>query len=157
VTGISGLSFVSDSSRYTFDVTFAQGSYSSVFATQYPTFVPGWQSVNSRLAAEAIQNIFITNSVGGNAIAAIPYATEINVPYQPYTLQGNDFVYSWDIKPAWGVVGSSTELNTEAPGLGYAVFSNESITAVPLPAAAWLLISGLAGISAFARRRRSTT
>lgn len=36
-----------------------------------------------------------------------------------------------------------------------ALVDNVSISTVPLPAAAWLLLSGLGGVAAFARRRRS--
>lgn len=38
--------------------------------------------------------------------------------------------------------------------LSYVPGTVESVAPVPLPAAAWLLLSGLAGVAAFARRRR---
>jgi hypothetical protein len=46
---------------------------------------------------------------------------------------------------------SSSPPETYLSGLGNSYLQ---LTAVPLPAAAWLLLSGLAGVGAFARRRR---
>jgi hypothetical protein len=35
------------------------------------------------------------------------------------------------------------------------LLDNVKLTAVPLPAAVWLMLSGIAGLGAFARRRRA--
>ena len=44
--------------------------------------------------------------------------------------------------------------DTGADNVG-AILDNVSLTAVPLPAAAWLLLSGLAGLGVFGRRRKT--
>ncbi|MEJ0099650.1 MAG: VPLPA-CTERM sorting domain-containing protein [Pseudomonadota bacterium] len=58
----------------------------------------------------------------------------------------------WDqLAAVFGTVGHSVTFGDVA---GTAGFDNIAVSQVPLPAAAWLLMSGLGGLGGFARRRR---
>ena len=52
--------------------------------------------------------------------------------------------------------GHIAGFETQVSDLTSAFFGGGSSTVVPLPAAAWLLLSGVAGLGALARRRRAT-
>ncbi|HUN24793.1 MAG TPA: VPLPA-CTERM sorting domain-containing protein [Steroidobacteraceae bacterium] len=90
-----------------------------------------------------------SGSLGSTGETSGGVGTALNFYYQPYEARGT-------VNPAeegnsvgagfWFLNSTTGDLTWNVP---------EAVSAVPLPAAAWLLASGLAGLGAIARRRRT--
>jgi hypothetical protein len=52
----------------------------------------------------------------------------------------------------YGLIGLTNYLGTAGSGVGYIAANSDTYSAVPLPAAAWLFLSGLVGIGVVARK-----
>ena len=55
----------------------------------------------------------------------------------------------------YGLIGLTNYLGTAGSGVGYIAANSDTYSAVPLPAAAWLFLSGIGGIGALARKQRT--
>jgi hypothetical protein len=88
-----------------------------------------------------------TEVKGGDGTGIITLDQTYQYLLQKYGAAG-DLV--WDI----GNLVAGTTITVPDTAFGYTPNSYALFTPVPLPAAAWLLLSGLAGMGAMARRRR---
>jgi hypothetical protein len=78
---------------------------------------------------------------------ALPAGSTLSYVFTVTTSAAGSFPYVPDFKINW--VGTKNNYDLVSKPI--------TPTAVPLPAAAWLLLSGIAGMGAMARRRRLTT
>lgn len=120
-----------------------------------------WGSGNQRAgdAAQASSPDVITFGLLRSDLSAIVATTTSTI------LAGSGWkLYSFSFDATESVSGAHLFFQAGQPGIPYQtnvadfvgpLIDNVSVTAVPLPAAAWLLLSGLGGVAAFARRRRT--
>lgn len=62
--------------------------------------------------------------------------------------------FDYGVAQVWDTVGLLNN-GGQQPGVSHISFYNSESTVVPLPAAGWLLISGVAGLGLFGRRKRA--
>lgn len=72
---------------------------------------------------------------------------------QPVTVQGGILSQYWLIGAINTVFGGTTDSSPDAFKLGGVSFSTVDVSEVPLPAAAWLFLTGLAGITWIKKRK----
>ena len=83
-------------------------------------------------------------------VTAPGYSHTFGVSNLTATLVWTQFVFDF---VATGASSTLRFSNSEDPYAHFAMIDAVSVTAVPLPAAAWLMLSGLLGLGAVARRR----
>ncbi len=134
----------------TYDVTFVQGSYNSVYATTPPTFLGDF--ADAQTASNGIDAFLNLSGV----TALNTFTLEFAVPFA-ISPSSNTFVYN-KLGPPWTDLGSANAISSIADGsLAQAVFTVD-LTATPLPAAFPLFASGLGalGLLGWRRKRKAT-
>lgn len=146
-TGVDGL--VVDGTTY--NVTFTEGSYNTVFSVTAPTFLN-----NSTGASDAATDLAAAlNSLAGN-FPGIHFIEDI--PYENISTIFGDFQVLNVLGPYIVTHGGDlkTTYYTSAPPtleIGFAVFT--AVSAVPEPSTWAMMLLGFAGIGFMAYRRKS--
>lgn len=175
VTGVEDLQVSYGDTDYLYDVSFVSGvelTYNQVYASSPPTFYNNFKG--AQVAATELANLFqasgVTSVVGATPIPISPggpVQLEILTPYGPgpgadasggYVAEETDYVSNR--VPSWIPVGPGCcggTLDIAGNPVGYAVYDLVSATPVPLPAAGWLLLSGMGGLGLLAHRRSVRT
>jgi hypothetical protein len=165
VTGINDLSFqLSNGQTATYNITFVPGSYNSVYGANTEGTTAFWNDQTDALAAA--NSIFATlnNASVYGLIGPLNPSTNntylgFAIPQYQYPTNGilvdliaTDILFDNPSGPVCcyleGDPGNLPVGNTGASNVAYVVF-----TPVPLPASAWLMLSGVAGFGAMIRRR----
>lgn len=145
INGINGLAFSDNSQTYNLSVSFMSGSYNSVFSNSTPTFE---NNQTGGLAAtlaiiDALNAAHVTNMAGGSSFY---------VPTAGLNQSGNFGMYMFypNGVQLWNQGTYVSPSYTANLSFNFAVFTPAPI---PVPAAAWLLGSGLLGLVGVARRK----
>jgi hypothetical protein len=130
------------------------GSYNSVYGSSAPTFE---NDASGGLAAtNAIIAVLTSAGATGVAGANLSQSLTLAVP-TGFTGSGNSSANgtgAFDVNPGssavWTEVGFASPVTATGVGIEYATFQP-----VPLPAPAWLRLSGLIGLGVMVRRGRA--
>jgi hypothetical protein len=161
-----------------YDVAFLEGSYNSLYngGTGLPfTTISGASAASQALIDQVLQpqginssNSYLINGIGPLAVPGLLYTATIITPGGSATgLAGSDFMV-FEMNP---IISSSYTGDTSTPTSPYlfnagapigfipadevfAVWTPAAVSAVPLPAAAWLFISAIAGLAGAKRMSR---
>jgi hypothetical protein len=148
--GITGINAASDTEGGRYGVqAFAFTQPTNFVVAPAPTgFKESLGGLNSS-GCNTTGNFYCFTALATPTAPALPADSSLSYVFTVTTSAAGSFSgYVPDLKINW--VGSKTG--------GYDLVSQPiTPTAVPLPAAAWLLLSGIAGMGAMARRRRLTT
>jgi hypothetical protein len=164
-TGINDLTFTANSQNYDVNVTWVTGqSYNTIFGATPPLFLDNFALSGAAGGAllTALTDLGVSHLAGASDYSRLylPASVLYNPAYTNGSKSAGIYLetgngpgglawfsggYNNDTGRVLGVLGGTT---TEF----YAVYTNAA--PVPVPAAAWLMLSGLSGLGAFVRRKR---
>jgi hypothetical protein len=130
------------SSAYTSTQTTVPGGTTATVSGQYDTYIKFNNGSGAVIQGSSPAEIFDITGTGG-----ILTATSFNLTDAPKGTGSPSNIY--------GLIGLTNYGGTAGSGTGYIAATSDTVSSVPLPAAAWLLLGGLGGLGALVRRKRS--
>lgn len=161
LTGVNGVEALGGA----WDVTFHDGSFNDVddiygISTPFFTFAES-EALTIALAADMNALTSVLDPEDVNGCSAFNVLCAIVTPYTFITFEGDPTDYrvngfSVEVTPTNLINGGTTETTArrdlDFTNISYAVWE---VSAVPIPAAAWLFGSGLLGLVGVARRKKA--